>query len=50
MKMIQTSTSQASRPGRMKKATVKVRKQAAKQPRIPSKQKLHGGLNFQTLK
>ena len=42
MKMIQTSTSQALRPGGMKKATVKVRKQAVKQARIPLKQKLHG--------
>ena len=34
----------------MKKATVKVRKQAVKQARIPRKQKLHGRSNFQTLK
>ena len=50
MKLIQTSTSQALRPGGMKKATVKVRKQAVKQARIPLKQKLHGRSNFQTLK
>ena len=34
----------------MKKATVKVRKQAVKQGGIPRKQKLHGRSNFQTLK
>ena len=50
MKMIQTSTSQALRPGGIKKATAKVRKQVAKQARIPPKQKLHGRSNFQTLK
>ena len=32
------------------KAAAKVRKQAAKQARIPPKQELHGRSNFQTLK